>query len=639
MAKYTSGRQQKIKVGISSYTENQTVLDVTGRVGIATTNASTSLDVFGDVYIDRNLGIGTTIPTSKLSVVGDGLFTGVVTARTFSGQVSSGVGTIAILYGSELFYADGTIDTVRGVNLNYTGTGSITNFNSVNSVLITASGTNLTFNNGNFTTGNIVTGVVTSITGTNLNYSGIGTIATVGGTNLTYTTGNLGTANIVSGLVTSITGTTLNYSGIGTIATLSGTNLTYTTGNLGTANVVVGVVTTLRGTDISYSGIGTVATLSGTNLTYTTGNLGTANIVTGIVTTISGTTLNYSGIGTIATLSGTNLTYTTGNLGTANVVTGVVTTISGTNLNYTGVGTIATLNSTLGSITTLNGVNVSYTTGNFTTGNIVTGVVTTISGTNLNYTGVGTITNLNATYINSSGIITATQFSTGASGTGINITSGSITGPSTITIDPAGVGDNTGAVRIKGDLYVDGTQFIVNSSTIELADFNVGIATTVASNTLLDGAGIGIGSTNIRKTFTYDFTNDALKSSENFNLPSGKTYKINGTDVLSATTLGAGVVNSSLTSVGTLTQLRVTGVSTFTNGPVLIGSGTSTGTASQRLQVTGGAYVSGEVGIGTAVPRETLDVIGTVGVQASGSTNRFEIQHNSTLNSLDFIFI
>jgi hypothetical protein len=71
----------------------------------------------------------------------------------------------------------------------------------------------------------------------------------------------------------------------------------------------------------------------------------------------------------------------------------------------------------------------------------------------------------------------------------------------------------------------------------------------------------------------------------------------------------------------------------------LIGSGTSTGTASQRLQVTGGAYVSGDVGIGTAAPRETLDVIGTVGVQASGSANRFEIQHNSALNSLDFIFI
>ena len=48
-------------------------------------------------------------------------------------------------------------------------------------------------------------------------------------------------------------------------------------------------------------------------------------------------------------------------------------------------------------------------------------------------------------------------------------------------------------------------------------------------------------------------------SSENWNLASGKHYEINGTDVLTSTTLGSGVVNSSLTSVGTLTGLDVNG--------------------------------------------------------------------------------
>ena len=58
--------------------------------------------------------------------------------------------------------------------------------------------------------------------------------------------------------------------------------------------------------------------------------------------------------------------------------------------------------------------------------------------------------------------------------------------------------------------------------------------------------------------------------------------------------------------------LRITGVSTFTTtaGPVLIGGGTSTGTASQPLQVTGGAYVSGSVGIGTTNPTSTLHIVG-----------------------------
>jgi Chaperone of endosialidase len=54
--------------------------------------------------------------------------------------------------------------------------------------------------------------------------------------------------------------------------------------------------------------------------------------------------------------------------------------------------------------------------------------------------------------------------------------------------------------------------------------------------------------------------------------------------------------------------LRITGISTFTNGPVLVGSATSTGTASQPLQVTGDAYVSGNLGVGVTNPTAILDV-------------------------------
>jgi hypothetical protein len=124
--------------------------------------------------------------------------------------------------------------------------------------------------------------------------------------------------------------------------------------------------------------------------------------------------------------------------------------------------------------------------------------------------------------VNTTGIITASQLSTGASGIGININANTISGPAEITIDPAAVGDNTGSVRVKGDLYVDGTQFIVNSTTIELADKNIGIATTVGTNLLLDGAGIGIGSANIVKTITWNNSASALTSSEDWNLVSGK---------------------------------------------------------------------------------------------------------------------
>ena len=67
---------------------------------------------------------------------------------------------------------------------------------------------------------------------------------------------------------------------------------------------------------------------------------------------------------------------------------------------------------------------------------------------------------------------------------------------------------------------------------------------------MADGAGIQIGPSG--NTFLYDNTNEAFTSTENLNVASGHTYKIAGTDVLSATTLGSGVVNSSLTSLGTI---------------------------------------------------------------------------------------
>ena len=144
----------------------------------------------------------------------------------------------------------------------------------------------------------------------------------------------------------------------------------------------------------------------------------------------------------------------------------------------------------------------------------------------------------------------------------LNGTTATIAGPDEIIIDPATVGDNTGVVRIKGDLFVDGTTTQINSTTLELADFVVGVATTATTDLLTDGAGIGIGSD---KTFLYEHnsgTNPSLKSSENLNVASGKGYQIDQTEVLNATTLGSNVVSSSLTSVGTLSALTVSGVTT-----------------------------------------------------------------------------
>jgi hypothetical protein len=74
----------------------------------------------------------------------------------------------------------------------------------------------------------------------------------------------------------------------------------------------------------------------------------------------------------------------------------------------------------------------------------------------------------------------------------------------------------------------------------------------------------------------------------------------------------AGISTNVIGGIGSLTSLIVSGISTFSDGPVIIGSGTSTGTIDQPLQVTGGAYYSGNVGFGTTNPTQKADVRGSI---------------------------
>jgi hypothetical protein len=91
----------------------------------------------------------------------------------------------------------------------------------------------------------------------------------------------------------------------------------------------------------------------------------------------------------------------------------------------------------------------------------------------------------------------------------------------------------------------------------------------------------------------------------------------------------SGISTLGVTSATNLTsrQLNVSGISTFTNGPILVGTATSTGTASQRLQVTGGAYVSGNLGIGTTNPTSKLQVVGDTRV--SGVVTAFDFYNDA----------
>ena len=122
--------------------------------------------------------------------------------------------------------------------------------------------------------------------------------------------------------------------------------------------------------------------------------------------------------------------------------------------------------------------------------------------------------------------------------------------------------------------------------------FSAGVLTvptglTINTNNLyVAGGKVGIG--NVIPAQPLDVTG---------NIATSTAYYVGGNSVLSATTLGASVVSSGLTSVGTLSTLAVTGAGVFNSS-----------LASASLSVTGSVTVgttlgvTGSVGIGTASP-------------------------------------
>ena len=127
-----------------------------------------------------------------------------------------------------------------------------------------------------------------------------------------------------------------------------------------------------------------------------------------------------------------------------------------------------------------------------------------------------------------------------------------------------------GEIVVAGDLTVNGSQTIINTTTITTEDKNITLGNTSApSDAGADGGGFTLKGTT-DKTFNWINSTGSFTASEHIDLASGKQFLINNSSVLNATTLGAGVVNSSLTSVGTLTDLTVDGVTTL-NSAVFLG--------------------------------------------------------------------
>ena len=181
--------------------------------------------------------------------------------------------------------------------------------------------------------------------------------------------------------------------------------------------------------------------------------------------------------------------------------------------------------------------------------------------------------------------------------------------------------DVDGNVVITGDLTVEGASTILETQTVTVEDKNIELG-VVASPTdvTADGGGITLKGTT-DKTINWVDATDSWTSSENIDLASGKSYRINNTEVLNATTLGSGVTSSSLTSVGTIT------------------AGTWQGTAIDATYLDSTVVTTGDTGTvtSTMIADGTIvnaDVSGTAAIAGSKINPNFGSQTIETTGDL-----
>ena len=196
------------------------------------------------------------------------------------------------------------------------------------------------------------------------------------------------------------------------------------------------------------------------------------------------------------------------------------------------------------------------------------------------------------------------------------------------TLDVTGIATFDSNIVVQGNLTVNGTTTTIDTQNLIVEDKNIVIGqVTTPTDVTADGGGITLkGATD--KTINWVDATDAWTFSEHVNIASAKEYRIAGTKVLDATSLGSGVVSSSLTSVGTIatgtwqgttiaTGYGGTGETTYTDGQLLIGKtdGTlakSTLTAGSNVTITNG---NGTISIAstdtTYTAGDGLDLVGS----------------------------
>ena len=315
---------------------------------------------------------------------------------------------------------------------------------------------------------------------------------------------------------------------------------------------------------------GTIVVPTPTANTHATTKLYVDNLIANVNSNISNVATSF----TVAGDSGSSQTITSG----------VDTlTVSG----GTGLSSVASATDTI----TINLDNTTVTAGTY--GNSNTAVTLTVDAQGRLTAASQSAIAISASQITDLSSNAVTSLSGTANEVAVSASNGAITLslPSNVTI--------ADSLTVTGDLIVNGNTTTLNTSTLVVEDKNIVLANAATpTDTTADGAGITIlGATN--KTFNWVDATDAWTSSEHLNLLAGKELKIGGTSVLSNTTLGSTVVNSSLTSVGTIvtgvwngTTIAIanggTGATDAPNARINLGLGTISVQNANNVNITGG---------------------------------------------------